>query len=228
MTLEQLLQPLAAGGGQGTAAAFAITFLGGIFASAVCPCTLPVGLGVAGFAGAAEAKARRSGLQIAAAFFAAIVASVTVLGALVGRLGALATESFGRNWSLAMAGVSFAAAFLALWWPRMKIDRLTAWRRPGVVGAFGYGLVFSLGTSVAPLLLLLTIVTAAGQTQLGLALAFAFGLGRGLPFLLAGLAGSALTGLTRLGVWSRTIQLVSAAALFFVGAYYVTLFVELL
>ena len=228
MTLEQFLQPLGSGLGHTSLTAFGITFLGGILASAVCPCTLPVGVGVAGLAGASEARMRHGGLQISAAFFAGIVISLTMLGALAGRLGALATEAFGRNWALAMAIVSFGAALLACWWPRMKIDALTAWRRPGVVGTFGYGLVFSLGTSVAPLLLLLTIAAAEGRPEQGLLLALIFGIGRGFPFLLAGVAGSAITGLTRIGLWSRAIQMLSGAALLFVSAYYANVFVELL
>lgn len=150
-----------------------------------------------------------------------------MLGALAGRLGALATESFGRRWALAMAAASLLAALIAFWWPRVSIDRLTTWRRPGVLGAFGYGLVFSLGTSVAPLLLLLTIAATRAPEQ-ALLLAFVFGLGRGFPFLLAGIAGSALTGWTRLGLWSRPIQIASGVALLVVAAYYVDVFVQLL
>jgi cytochrome c-type biogenesis protein len=224
VNFEQFFQPLA---GHISLTALAITFLGGILASAVCPCTLPMGLGVAGLAGASEAKLRWGGLQIASAFFAGIITCLTILGALAGRLGGLVTESFGRSWALTMAVISFAAAVVAFWWPRMKIDTLTAWRRPGVMGAFGYGVVFSLGTAVAPLLLLLTIAAAQGP-EYGLLLAFIFSLGRGLPFLLAGIAGSAITGLVRLGLWSRAIQIVSGVALLIVSGYYINVFVDLL
>lgn len=227
MTLEQLLQPLEFGG-QGSATVLSITFLAGVLSSAVCPCTLPVGLSVAGMAGASEAQSRRSGLQVAAAFFTGMVVSLTVLGALAGQLGALATESFGRSWALTMAVVSLAAALLAFWWPRMKLDRLTAWRRPGVLGAFGYGLVFSLGTSVAPLLLVLTVAAAEGKPGQGVLLAFAFGLGRGAPFLVAGIAASAVMRLARLGLWSRAMQLASGAALLLVSGYYAQLYAALL
>ena len=226
MTLEQFLEPLA-GLGHNSLAALGITFVGGILASAVCPCTLPMGLGIAGIAGASEVKSRGGGLQIAGAFFAGIVLSLTILGALAGRIGGLATESFGRNWALTMAAFSLLAAVAAFSWPRMKMDTLTAWRRPGVVGAFGYGLVFSLGTSVAPLLLLLAIAATQGPEQ-GILLAFIFGLGRGFPFLLAGVAASAVTGLTRIGLGSRTIQVVSGLALLVVAAYYVEVYVDLL
>lgn len=228
MTLEQFLDWFGPDLGQSALAILTLSLLGGIVASAVCPCTLPVGLGMAGLAGASEARVRHTGLQISLAFFAGIVASLTVLGGFAGRLGALATESFGRNWALAMAIMSFAAALVAFRWSRMKFEALIAWRRPGLLGTFGYGVVFSLGTSVAPLLLLLTIVAAGGKPENGLLIASIFGVGRGLPFLLAGVAGSALTSLTRLGSWSRAIQAVSVAALLIVGIYYTNLFVELL
>ena len=228
MTLEHLLQSLGSSASHSLLTIFGITFLGGIAASAVCPCTLPVGVGVAGLAGASETRLRYSGLQISIAFFAGIVFSLTVLGAFASRLGALATESFGRNWALTMAIVSLAAAFVAFRWSRVKNESLVAWRRPGLLGAFGYGIVFSVGTSVAPLLLLLTVLAVDGNSEHGLLIAFVFGLGRGVPFLLAGLAGSAITGLIQLGSWSRVIQVASAAALLIVSAYYVNIFVELL
>jgi len=228
VTLEHLLQSLGSSTSHSLLTIFGITFLGGIAASAVCPCTLPVGVGVAGLAGASETRLRYSGLQISVAFFAGIVFSLAVLGAFASRLGALATESFGRNWALTMAIVSLAAAFVAFRWSRVKNESLVAWRRPGLLGAFGYGIVFSVGTSVAPLLLLLTVLAVDGNSEHGLLIAFVFGLGRGVPFLLAGLAGSAMTGLIQLGSWSRVIQLASAAALLIVSAYYANIFVELL
>lgn len=226
MTLESWIQPLASGA-SGPAALW-ITFLAGILASAVCPCTLPVGLGIASVASASEAGSRRSGLDIASAFFAGIVLSLTVLGAVAGHLGALATEAFGRDWALAMAILSLCAALLAFWWPRMHRDGLTAWRRPGIFGAFAYGLVFSIGTSVAPLLLLLTVAASDGDPGRGVPLALVFGLGRGLPFLAAGMAGGAVARLARLGLWGRALQIVSGAALLMVSAYYAQVYADLL
>ena len=226
MTLEQVLEPLGSTDA-GSLAALGIAFVGGIVASAVCPCTLPVGLGVAGVASASEAQARRGGLEVAAAFFAAIVLSLTMLGAVANRLGALVTESFGRGWALTMAVVSLSAAILAFLWPRMKIHNLAGLRRPGAIGAFGYGIVFSVGTSVAPLLLLLTVAAAEDSFGRGVLLAFVFALGRGLPFLVAGVAASAVMGFARLGIWSRAMQLASATALLLVSAYYAQVYVDL-
>lgn len=222
MTLDEFLRQV--GSGHGLSIALGVSFLAGIVASAVCPCTLPVGLGIAGAAGASEVQARKQGLKVAAAFFAGIVINLTVLGALAGRLGLFATESFGRYWALVMAILSLVAAAVAFWGPRLRVSQLEALRRPGLVGTFAYGFVFSLGTSVAPLLLLLAVSAANGRPEYGFLLAFTFGLGRGIPFLVAGLIASAVMHFTALGHWRRAIQVVSGFALLFVSGYYANTF----
>lgn len=204
-----------------------IVLAAGIVASAVCPCTLPVGLGIAGMAGASESKSRRTGFMIAIAFFLGIVVNLVIVGVLAGRLGAFLTETFGRYWSVAMAVMSLGAAAVAFRGARLKIDQLESLRRPGLVGAFLYGFVFSLGTSVAPLLLLLTFATAQGSSENGFVLAFAFGLGRGLPFLLVGLFAGAVMRLARFTLWRRAIEVVSGCALLFVAFYYARVFIAL-
>lgn len=228
MTLDTFLREYGRDlGGDLSLLGLAIVFLGGLVASAVCPCTLPVGLGMASVAGASEIEAKRGGLKVAAAFFAGIVVNLTLLGALAGRLGALLTEGFGRYWTLGMAILSLVAAGFAFFGPRLKVSQLAGWRRPGLAGAFGYGFIFSLGTSVAPLLLLLTVAAAKGSSAHGLALAFTFGLGRGFPFLLAGTAATAIGRFTPLGGWQRTIQVASGWALLLVSGYYVSAFTAL-
>ncbi len=209
-------------------AVLGIAFLGGIIASAVCPCTLPVGLGMAGVVGTSETQSRKSGFAIATAFFAGIVVNLTVLGALAGRLGVVMTESFGRYWALAMAIVSLLAALLAFWGPRLNVDTLAALRKPGLVGAFGYGFLFSLGTSAAPLLVLLTIAAGKGSMLYGLLLSLAFGVGRGFPFLLVGVFAGALMRVARISLWRRAIQFTSGCALILVSLYYMRAFAALL
>lgn len=208
--------------------AVGISLLAGVGASAVCPCTLPMGFGIAGIVGTSENQSRRTGFIIAVSFFTGIVVNLTILGALAGRLGAILTESFGRYWMLAMALTSFVAAVVAFWGPRLKVDQLAALRRPGLAGAFGYGFIFSLGTSAAPLLLLLAVVAVQARPEYGLALAFAFGLGRGLPFLLIGVFAGVLMRLTRIRSWRRLIEVASSCALLLVSAYYVWSFISLL
>ncbi len=205
-----------------------IVLVAGIVSSAVCPCTLPVGVGIAGMAGASETKSRRTGFMIAFAFFVGIVANLAIVGGLAGRLGALLTEAFGRYWSLAMAVMSLGAAVVAFRGTRLKVDQLEALRRPGFAGAFLYGFVFSLGTSVAPLLVLLTFAAAQRSPQNGFVLALAFGLGRGLPFLLIGLFAGGVMRLARIASWRRAIEVVSGCALLFVSIYYARVFAALL
>lgn len=228
MTLDAFLQPFAETLPQDSFWALGIAVLAGTVASAVCPCTLPVGLGMASVVGGAENQSKRAGFLIALAFFAGIVINLTVLGALAGRLGALLTESFGQYWALGMAVLSLIAAAAAFWGPRLPMDQLAALRKPGITGAFLYGFIFSIGTSAAPLLLLLTVAAAQGQPQFGVVLAFAFGLGRGLPFLLVGLFAGAIMRLARMDSWRRGIQIVSGGALAFVSMYYTAAFVAFL
>ena len=228
ITLDEFLRQFGSGLGHGLPVALGVSFLAGIMASAVCPCTLPVGLGMASVSGAQETEGRWQGLKVAGSFFAGIVLNLTLLGAIAGRLGALATESFGRSWALVMAILSVLAAAAAFWGPRLKVKQLAALRRPGLAGAFGYGFVFSLGTSVAPLLLLLTVSAANGLLGHGLPLALAFGLGRGLPFLVAGLAASLIAEFAGLARWRGAMQVASGCVLLAISVYYARTFAALL
>ncbi len=228
MTFDAFLQHVAPSLGQGPVVALGVTMLAGVMASGVCPCTLPMGLGMAGVIGASESRSRRRGFLIAAAFFAGIVVNLMLLGAVAGRLGAILTESFGRYWTLGMALLSLIAALGAFWGPRLKVSQLAALRTPGLAGAFAYGFLFSLGTSPAPLLVLLTVVAAQARPDYGLILTFAFGIGRGLPFLLIGIFAGALVRVTRLGLWGRPLQVLSGCVLLLVSGLYVRAFTAFL
>ena len=228
MTLEDFLRTSAEGFKHGGVAALGVSLLSGIIASAVCPCTLPMGVGMAGIVGASEGKSRWSGVFLALSFFLGIVVNLSVLGAVAGRLGAVLTESFGLYWALGMAVISFAGALIAFSGPRLKVKQLSALRRPGVLGAFIYGFIFSLGTSAAPLLLLLTFSAAQAEVGGGLLLAFAFGVGRGLPFLVCGLFAGAVMRFASLSAWRRSLEVASGCALLFVSVYYARAFMAFL
>ena len=228
MILEDFLQRFGAWLPQASVAAVLVAIVAGVLASAVCPCTLPVGIGLATAAGGTESQERRSGLLVALAFFVGIVVNLTLLGAVAGRLGGILTESFGRYWALGMAVFSMVAALVAFWGPRVKVQRLADLRRPGICGAFMYGFIFSLGTSAAPLLVLLTVSAAQARAEYGLLLAFAFGLGRGLPFLIVGLFAGMIMRFASLARWRRPLQIVSGFALLTVAVYYARAFATLL
>ena len=127
-----------------------------------------------------------------------------------------------------MALLALAGAMIAFLGPRLKVDQLAELRRPGIVGAFGYGFVFSLGTSAAPFLALMAFATAQGSTLYGTVLALAFGIGRGLPFLLVGAFAGALMRFVRLGAWRGAIQIGSGCTLLVVSAYYLRVFTSLI
>lgn len=228
MTLDEYLRGLGATLQEASLAAFGVALIAGVLASAVCPCTLPVGIGMAGVVGTAESEKRKSGLLVALTFFVGIVVNLTLLGAVAGRLGAILTESFGRYWALSMALVSFGAAFVAFKGPQLAVSRLSKLRGTGLAGTFVYAFIFSLGTSAAPLLLLLTVAATTGRPGYGALLALAFGVGRGLPFLVVGLFADAVVRLTRIGTWGRALRAVSGCALLVVSAYYTRAFVLLL
>lgn len=227
MTLEDFLHSYGSSLPTGSGWAAGVALLAGVVASAVCPCTLPMGLGMAGMAGASETQSRSRGIVIALSFFAGIVVNLTVLGAVAGHIGAVLTQSFGQYWVFIMAVVSLIAAGLAFLGPRLPVSTLAALRRPGLEGAFTYGFIFSLGTSAAPLLLLLTISAAQAELVYGLLLSFAFGIGRGLPFLVIGVFAGAMVRFTRLGLSRRAVQVLSGVVLLIVSFYYARAFVSL-
>ena len=164
--------------------------------------------------------------MIALAFFFGIVTCLATLGALAGRLGVLLTERFGLYWALAMAILSAIAAVAAFYGPRMNVTKLAAIRRPGVGGSFAYGLIFSLGTSAAPLLLLLSVAAATANPLYGFMLALAFGMGRGLPFLVVSVFAGAVAKFAQLTWLRRSIQIGSGLALLFVCYYYTRTFID--
>lgn len=211
----------------GTVFSLLIALVAGVISSGVCPCTLPVGLGIAGLVSSNTSKENNNGILIACTFSFGILVTLSVLGAVIGGIGIFLTETFGKYWALAMAIISAIAAIIAFYGPRLKIAELESLRKPGIGGSFVYGAIFSLGTSAAPLLLLLSVAAAKANLAYGLTLAFSFGFGRALPFLLIGFFASAITKLAKLSWLRVSIQWVSSAALAFVSFYYIRVYINL-
>lgn len=228
MNLEHFVEQFSKSLTDGSLFSLMIAAFAGIISTGVCPCTLPVGIGIAGLVSSnAEQKSNR-GYVIAFAFFCGIVTCLAFLGALAGKLGVFLTERFGQYWALSMALISAIAAVIVFYGPRLNVTRLSALRRPGFGGSFVYGLIFSLGTSAAPLLLLLSVAAANANPFYGFMLAFAFGIGRGLPFLIVSAFAGAVTKFAQLGWLRRSIQIISGLALLFVSIYYIRVYIDLL
>lgn len=228
MNLERFIEQFSEALAGGSLFSLVIALLAGIVACGVCPCTLPVGLGIAGLVSTNTEKKSNKGFFIAFTFFLGIVACLAILGILAGRLGIFLTENFGKYWAMSMALISAIAAVIAFYGPRLKISQLTSLRKPGFAGTFIYGFVFGLGTSAGPLLLLLSVVAAKGNALFGFLLALSFGVGRGLPFLLVGGFANVVTKFAQLTWFRKSIQIGSGLALLFVSIYYFRVYLNLL
>lgn len=224
MTLEIFLNEFGATLQEGSLLSLGLALVAGIVSSGICPCTLPVGLGFAGYVGSASVKESKTGFIITSSFFAGIVICLTILGAIAGYAGALLTEVFGKYWALGMGVISLVAVGVAFYDPYLKVTKLEALRTPGIGGSFIYGFAFSLGTSAAPLLLLLSIAAAKASIFYGLILALSFGVGRGLPFLVVGLFAGSVSKLAKLSWLRKSIQIVSGIALLYVSFYFFRVF----
>ncbi|MFN2457652.1 MAG: cytochrome c biogenesis CcdA family protein [Chitinophagaceae bacterium] len=227
MSLEEFVKQFSQALANGSAYSLLIAAGAGVITTGVCPCTLPVGLGIAGLVSSNTENKSNRGFMIALAFFLGIVVCLSVLGAIAGKLGVFLTETFGQYWALSMAVISAVAALFAFYGPRLTTTKLAALRKPGVGGSFVYGLIFSLGTSAAPLLLLLSVAAATANPFYGFLLAFVFAIGRGLPFLIVSAFASAVTKLAQLTWLRKSIQIVSGLALLYVCYYYVKVFIDL-
>jgi cytochrome c-type biogenesis protein len=163
MNLQTFLDQFGNSLSDGSLAGLLVAFGAGIVACAICPCTLPVGIGIAGLVSTNTTEKLSTGFPVALSFFLGIVASLSILGAIAGHIGSLLTLSFGKYWALAMAIISAIAAVIAFYGPYLRVKHLEQLRTPGIGGSFVYGVIFTLGTSVAPLLLLLSIAAANGK-----------------------------------------------------------------
>lgn len=227
MSLEQFVQQFSQVLANGSFYSLIIAAGAGIITTGICPCTLPVGFGIAGLVSSNTENQTNRGFMIALGFFCGIVACLSVLGALAGKLGIFFTVTFGQYWALSMALISAIAAVVAFYGPHLSVSKLATIRRPGIGGSFVYGLVFSLGTSAAPLLLLLSVAVATANPIYGFVLALSFGIGRGLPFLIVSGFAGAITKFAQLTWLRRSIQIASGIALLFVSYYYIKVFIGL-
>jgi cytochrome c-type biogenesis protein len=215
MNLEYFLKEFTVAIQDGSVLSLGIAFIAGLISSGVCPCTLPVGLGFAGYVGSSSVRESKTGFAVTFSFFIGIVFCLTLLGAIAGYSGIFLTEAFGKYWALGMGVIALMAAGIAFYGPYLRVTQLESLRKPEIGGSFVYGFIFSLGTSAAPLLLLLSFAVVKASLIYGLLLAFCFGIGRGLPFLIGGLFSSSVLKLAKLSWLRKSIQILSGMALLY-------------
>lgn len=169
---------------------------------------------------------RAPGLRLSAAFASGLVLSLVVLGTLAAAVGQLLT-AWKFAFAIGTAMLSFAAGLALLMGPvlRRRVPNPGVRQRTGIVGAFVYGILYSVATittSAGPLVLLLTVATAVGNPAYGALLSLGYALGRGIPFLLLGIfAGAAGRWLARIGKYIRPAEIVSGLALVGLAVYFV-------
>ena len=183
---------------------FLWTFLEGL-ASFVSPCTLPLmPVFAAYFAGSGDSSSQRVGLGSSAVLKAlAFVAGFTVVFMVLG-LFAAAIGGFFASHRTAVSVVSglivivFGLAFLdIIRLPGFKGSAGMA-QRSGVIGAFVFGLLYSLNlTPCVGAFLAAALATAAesGHALKGAALLGVYSAGLGIPFIVAGIALAKMNGL---------------------------------
>lgn len=183
-------------------------------------------MGYIGAHGGARVVQRRHGVALTVAFFIALVLTLGALGTAAALLGRLITP-WRSAFALGAAAVTLVAGLAALFAPilRRHVPEPVVRQRRGVMGAFVYGILYTVATittSAGPLVLLLTIAAAMGRPVYGASLSLAYGVGRGLPFLALGLLAGKLSGwIERIEAGRRTIEIVSGIALIGLSIYFV-------
>ena len=142
MNLEQFLNEFTAAFQDGSILSLGIAFVAGLISNGVCPCTLPVGLGFAGYIGSTSVRESKTGFAVTFSFFIGIVFCLTLLGAIAGYSGIFLTEIFGKYWTLSMAIISLIAAGIAFYGPYLRVKHLESLRKPGIGGSFIYGFIY--------------------------------------------------------------------------------------
>lgn len=168
----------------------------------------------------------RRAAMLSLAFFIGLVLSVGALGTAAAIVGRLFTR-FRVAFALGTAAIALAAGVAALFGPalRRRVGDPDVRQHGGILGAFLYGVAYSVATittSLGPLILLLTVAAAMGRPAYGAGLSLAYGIGRGLPFLALGLfAGRVAEWLQRIGSAARPMEVASGLALIALAIYFV-------
>lgn len=170
----------------------------------------------------------RRGALLSLAFFFGLVVSLVALGIAAAYLGRIVAK-WSVVFAISAAMFSLVAGLAALFAPllRSRFPDPAIEQRGGIIGAFIYGLSYSVATvttSAGPLFLLLTIAAAIGRPAYGAALSLSYAIGRGVPFLLLGLfAGTVAARIGRLNHARRVAEIVSGVALVALAAYFLRL-----
>jgi cytochrome c-type biogenesis protein len=212
-----------------------VAFLAGLVAF-LSPCVLPIVPGYLSYMSGLEvAEEDKGGIRtgvVAAGFvlgftlvFMALGASATLLGSFLSEHKRGLTQASGIF--IIIMGLVFVGGLKIPFLSREK--RFHPTTKAGFGGstmlgaAFAFGWSPCIGTTLAPVLAMAAGNSSGGGPAEGAFLLAVYSLGLGVPFLLAGISFSRLTGvLTWLRKRARVINVVSGALLIAVGVLFVT------
>lgn len=201
-----------------------LAFLAGAVGCLVCPFTLPTALGLSGLTGVEATSNRSSSRKLIHAFVAGLVLAITILGGVAGYVTHDLIRHIRPAWSLLLVALALSAAFVLFRTLRSTASHQVFLTRYGFGAAFVAGMIYSVGTPLAGLLLVLVMATANHRPEYGMLLAFGFGLGRALPFwVTATFVGRLAHRSCSTERWSRRLRLVGGILLLGVAGYYLWL-----
>ncbi len=167
-------------------------------------------------------------MLLSLAFFIGLILSLVALGIVAAYLGRIVAQ-WSAVFAISAAIFSLVAGLAALFAPllRRRFSDPAINQRGGIIGAFVYGLSYSVATvttSAGPLFLLLTIAAAIGRPAYGAALSLSYAIGRGVPFLLLGLfAGTVAAWIGRMNRARRIAEILCGIALVALAGYFLRL-----
>jgi len=195
------------------------------------PCVypmIPITVGIIGARSEATTLRRSFGLSFTYVFGLVIVYSV--LGLLVGLLGAQVRGFVMSSYVLVGVAVIFGVLALGMFGlyelqlPPSLLTKLNAIGGRGFIGVLLMGMVSGLVASpctAAPLAGILTFVAVQGSPFIGFLLLFAFAWGMGLLLLVVGTSAGALTHLPKSGAWMLDVKRLFGFVFLAAAAYFV-------
>jgi cytochrome c-type biogenesis protein len=203
-----------------------LAFVAGMVGCFLCPFTLPTAVGLAGISGARGKEDFKTALLLPTAFSVGLIGTLTAFGILAGEIGYRFSKEIRPYWPLALALLAILAAVVLLGRHRTEYARSCENSFPPrkeIGGTLASGAVFSVGTPLAGLFLVLSLASSGKSPAYATLIAFMFAMGRALPFWLAGTFSGLFVPKACSRIRTSRIRMATVFSLFVVAAWYLWL-----
>src|SRR5919204_566585 len=210
---------------QGSLAAFAIAFAGGVLTS-LTPCVYPLIPITVSIFGAKTSRSRPQAMALSGLYVLGIAVTYSALGASAAITGKAFGTVMQNPWVLGLVAVVFLAMAASMFGafelqlPASLQARLSRVGGAGYAGALAMGLVAGLiaAPCTGPVLAAaLAFVATQGSVAYGVAIMFTYALGIGLLFFVIG---AFSVSLPKSGAWMETVKSLFGVALLVLGVVY--------